>query len=115
MPDPTSPRRRFQFRLRTLLIAVTLICVVAGYVGRQASIVRERRAELSRPDFTRLVGFDDADTKGAVSWIRRALGDKSVRAILYPVGTDAAELDRLRVLFPEASVSIYTSGASFTR
>jgi hypothetical protein len=35
-------RLRFQFRLRTLLIAVTLLAVPLGYVGWQAKIVRER-------------------------------------------------------------------------
>ena len=30
MPDQFSPRRRFQFRLRTLMIGVTLLAAVAG-------------------------------------------------------------------------------------
>ena len=33
MPDQPSPRRRFQFRLRTLMIGVTLVCVIAGWIG----------------------------------------------------------------------------------
>jgi hypothetical protein len=40
--------RRFQFRLRTLMIVVTLLAVPLGYVGWQVKIVREWRAELSR-------------------------------------------------------------------
>ena len=30
MPDMPSPRRRFQFRLRTLFVVVTAVCVVGG-------------------------------------------------------------------------------------
>ncbi len=33
----------FQFRLRTLMIVVTLLAVPLGYVGWQAKIVRERK------------------------------------------------------------------------
>jgi hypothetical protein len=49
MADQPSPRRRFQFRLRTLLIAVTLFALIpCGYVGWQAKIVRERKNLLNR-------------------------------------------------------------------
>src|SRR5438477_6176 len=34
---------KLQFRLRTLMIVVTLLAVPLGYVGRQAKIVRKRR------------------------------------------------------------------------
>jgi hypothetical protein len=47
MPDQLPRRRRFQFRLRTLLIAVTLLCVVfGGYVVRHLKKVEERKALL---------------------------------------------------------------------
>ncbi len=45
---PKRKRRWFQFSLRTLLIGVTLLAVACAYVGWQAKIVRERRAELNR-------------------------------------------------------------------
>ena len=38
--------RRFQFRLRTLLIGVTLLAAVSGYVGRQREHDRKREAAL---------------------------------------------------------------------
>ncbi len=53
---------RFQFRLRTLLIGVTLFCLVVGYFGRQFQIVRERRAVLSQmesSDFSVTAGYYD--------------------------------------------------------
>jgi hypothetical protein len=49
-PNADSPKRKrrwFQYSLRTLLIGVTLLAVVCGYVGWQAKIVREREAMLS--------------------------------------------------------------------
>jgi hypothetical protein len=48
-PSPSGlKRRRFQFRLRTLLILVTIFCVVGGWFGNQVRIVRERSAMLRR-------------------------------------------------------------------
>jgi hypothetical protein len=44
MADPAPPRRRFQFRLRTLMIAVTLLAVACGYVGWLGTKVRNRKA-----------------------------------------------------------------------
>ena len=44
MPDQLPPRRRFQFRLRTLLIVVALLAVPCWYVANEARIVRQRRA-----------------------------------------------------------------------
>ncbi len=109
MTEEPSPRHRFQFSLRTLMIGVTLFCITAsGYVGWQAKFVRARRAELTRVVALRcLVGIDDNDDRG-ISWIRRVLGDKHVASIKLPVEWDAAELDRLGVLFPEAKVEVWT-------
>ena len=41
---PKRKRRRFQFRLRTLVVGVTLLAVVCAYVAHQARIVRDRQA-----------------------------------------------------------------------
>jgi hypothetical protein len=113
---PKRKRRWYQFSLRTLMIGVTLFCVVVGgYVGWQAKIVRERRVELSRVVDVRLVGIDGADKEGVIPWIRCALGDKRVGSIKMLVGTDAAELDRLRILFPEAKVEVWTPAGSSVR
>jgi hypothetical protein len=50
-----------------------------------------------------------------IPWIRCALGDKRVGSIKILVGTDAAELDRLRILFPEAKVEVWTPADSSVR
>src|SRR5258707_5538164 len=55
-----SPRRRFQFRLRTLMIGVTLLCVVGGgYVLWQKGIAKERQAILD--DVLKRGGIAHAD------------------------------------------------------
>jgi hypothetical protein len=46
MADYSAPRRRFRFRLRTLLIFVMLLAIPLGWTGCQAKIVRTRRALL---------------------------------------------------------------------
>jgi hypothetical protein len=43
-----SPCRRFRFRLRTLMIGVTVLAVPCAYIGWQAKIVREHEAALQR-------------------------------------------------------------------
>jgi hypothetical protein len=40
-------RTRFQFRLRTLLLTVTIVAVPCAYFGYQASVVRDRKAWLA--------------------------------------------------------------------
>ena len=42
MVDQPSPRRRFQFRLRTLMIVVTILAVASAYATHEAKVVRER-------------------------------------------------------------------------
>jgi hypothetical protein len=106
---------RFQFRLRTLLIGVTLLAVASAYVGWQMKIVRARRAELNRVVDARLVGIVGNDDERVIPWIRRVLGDQRVPSIKMLEGTDAAELDRLRVLFPEAKVEVWTPAGSSVR
>ena len=48
MPDQPSPRRRFQFRLRTLFIVVMLVAVACGYVAWQKKIVGDRKSMVKR-------------------------------------------------------------------
>ncbi|HEV2971400.1 MAG TPA: hypothetical protein VGY55_15605 [Pirellulales bacterium] len=116
LPKAEPPkRRRSQFGLQALLVGVVFLSLLCAYVGWQAKIVRKRRAELSRVVDTRLVGIDDTDEEGIIPWIRRVLGDERVWSIKMLVGTDAAELDRLRVLFPEAKVEVWTPAGSSIR
>ncbi len=99
MPDQPPPRRRFQFRLRTLLIGVTLLALPMGYVGWQVKIVRERKAIFKIPQ---IVAFT-VDGEPRLRWIRRCLKDFVCSEL--PVGDNAAEaeLTEYRIALPEAT------------
>ena len=118
---PKRQRRWFQFSLRTLLIGVTLLCVVAGgYVLSQKEIVKERQAELD--DVLKRGGIAHADYTlsqpqwervylSRVSWVREWLGDHAMKWIILPTGATLEEERRVRSWFPEAEVS-HDSGGS---
>jgi hypothetical protein len=80
--EPKRRRRWFQFRLRTLLIVVTLLAVPCAYVGWQAAIVRERKSLLESgangPTFNAML---DEDSDAAIPVIRLWLGDHFYRSI----------------------------------
>jgi len=113
MPDQPAPRRRFQFRLRTLMIVVTLLCVVFAYVGSQAKIVMDRKAamvELIRGggeaigvERLNLRILDDGHDY-SIPFLRRWIGDHAVFMIFYKPGTAYDEIRRLRDLFPESRI-----------
>jgi hypothetical protein len=98
---------RFQFRLRSMMVVVTLAAVPCAYLGWQATIVRQRRAELERTVDLQVVGIDATDKEGIISFVRRLLGDKRVATIMKR-RTDQLELERLRRIFPEARVEAWT-------
>jgi hypothetical protein len=122
MPDQPPPRRRFKFRLRTLLIGVTLLAVVCGYVGWQAKIVNERAALLSikfrEGQLTPILIKRDQEVisqfhffrvprKGinhGISWLRVWLGDIEVEDIELKEDADGATLNQYLAAFPEARI-----------
>jgi hypothetical protein len=101
--DKPSPRRRFQFRLRTLMIAVTLLAVPCAYVGRQVKIVRERRTWLEDLRTGYWTG-SQYDKSKSPSVLRRWLGDRAVERV-YLRDISPAQLEEIKWLFPEAKVS----------
>jgi hypothetical protein len=114
--DPPKRKRRwFQFSLRSLMIVTLVIAVPCAYVGWQEKVVRERRAEFKRAVDGRLLEICGNGETIVIPWFRRVLGDHRVASIKVPTGTDAAELDRLRVLFPEAEVKVWTPADQITR
>jgi hypothetical protein len=105
MAEPAPPRYRFQFRLRTLLIGVTLLTMPCAYVGWQAKIVRHRK-ELIRHLVANgsYVGYDFAgEFEDSVPWVRRLMGDDSIRLIGL-LGASVEERDEISAAFPEADV-----------
>jgi hypothetical protein len=109
--QPTHGRRSFQFRLPTLMISVTLFCVVAGgYVVAQRQIVKERQAILddvlsrggiAHPD----ISWPNGPPVTRLSWVREWLGDKAMKWIVIPTEATTEEEERIRSLFAEAEVS----------
>jgi hypothetical protein len=120
MADQPSPRRRFQFRLRTLMIGVTLLAVPCAYVGWQVKIVRARNAMMIRlrdlggvcntPDEIR--DFFSASYKRSIGmyrlpvlpWIRRWLGDQAVYQMWIPESAPSHDAAEIAQAFPEAIV-----------
>jgi hypothetical protein len=123
-----SPRpRRFQFRLLTLLIFVSLICVVCGWTFHQVHIVRERKSLLEdviahegffvtasmQVSANRDVRYSDLYTSLALARARPSVprfsqwfGDQAIGVIGIP--SDSPRLAELKAAFPEAAFSILT-------
>jgi hypothetical protein len=122
MSDQPSPRRRFQFRLRTLMIGVTLLAAACGYVAWQAKIVKERKAVADLVQHYQVSVYWSSEVKRAlpaasglriwqdgivlplreVSWLRRWLGDDAATFILYRMQMPKDEIARMKAAFPEA-------------
>ena len=99
-------KSRFQFRLRTLLIGVTLLAVLCGYLAHEAKIVRERKRvyyKLRDRGFEALRGPDSIPY--GPNWIRLALGDAPIEAIRAPALATDAEIREMRKAFPEARMN----------
>jgi hypothetical protein len=112
MTDPSPPRRPFQFRLRTLMVAVTMLAVSCAYLGWQAKIVRERKAMVEH-----LLNVEDAyiardgsnapiDHNKMLPWIRRLFGDEAIIEVGVPVASRMTAREIHGVL-PEAVVNTY--------
>ena len=123
-----SAMKRFQFSLRTLMIGVTLLCVLAGgYVINLRSIIAERRAELDRlvalaakdervwrergsgasipPDFD-----SEPFEQASPGLLRRILGDEAVGVVGFLERPTEDEVQRLARIFPEALIIFYHGG-----
>jgi hypothetical protein len=97
---PKRKRRWFQFSLRTLMIAVTLLALASGYISRQYELVKERQRFLGDP--AHYVAYDDNGPE--VPWIRRLLGDHGMLEIDLDPASDKAERQQVSALFPEAQI-----------
>jgi len=98
-------RRRFQFSLRTLLIVVTLLAVVCGYVAREVTTLRERRkaAETYEPLRETFVmknrrGIEEYCSRYKLKqapWPLRWFGEDGYEGIVVPDNTPADEITRV--------------------
>jgi hypothetical protein len=111
MTKPKRKRRWFQFSLRTLLIGVTLLAVAGGYVGWQATIVRERE-RLRQHVLIRVNPFDDEEftvlrqpeSDAGVNWLGRLLGDQDAPSEYVSKTISEEDLKRVEDAFPETEI-----------
>jgi hypothetical protein len=110
-------RRWLSYSIRTLLIAVTILCVWLGWQWRIVNERRELRSLIeSRGGSLTNSSIESAGANPFVAangppppkdppYFRRWLGDQSVRSITYPQGSlTAGELDSVGHSFPEAII-----------
>ena len=107
---------RFQFRLRTLMIVVTIFCVVGGYVAHETKIARDRKAMVNRILYVE-GGWTAHNTEPNWSppWIRRLLGDESIDEVNLPVDSPLTASEIHSVLPEVAKVQRSLAQANFSK
>ena len=109
-----SPKRRWfrvSFSLRTLFVVVAMLACCFGWLGRNMNQVRDRDR------FLETIPLHGSFAHGDGGWIKRRipfvwtiLGAKPFKMdIRIPDDKfTPAEIERIREVFPEAKVSVYT-------
>jgi hypothetical protein len=102
-------KRRFQFRLRTLFLAVTIMAVACAYIGQPHHIATTRRemadAISKAGGFVNWENTYDPGIHGDIPWIRRELFDDAPAITVWlPPDAFLSEQDQagIRAIFPEA-------------
>jgi hypothetical protein len=92
MPDQTSTRRRFQFRLRTLMIVVTLLAILCPAA---TWVVRDRQ-RLIREQEQLIHDKDDAKMQAAIAVQNEAVSRRQLQALRADFRELAVRLNHLR-------------------
>jgi hypothetical protein len=106
---PSRKRRWFQFSLRTLMIGVTLFCVViaAGWCANQA---RRAWARTSILEAIREHGGEYQERLGhqpsIKSFLRRLCGDRCVVVVWRPRDGSGPTEDEIRAEFPKVQILV---------
>jgi hypothetical protein len=110
--EPGKPRRRwFQFRLRTLLVAMTVACAVSSWVGYQLNWIRERHAimangaPMQNSQVTGRCIEISYDNVVDAPWSLRLFGERGYCNLILTFKESDPQTARIRSLFPEALVS----------
>ena len=108
-PPKASPakrkRRWFQFSLRTLLLGVTVLALVCGYVNWQAKTVNKRHDLLKLNYVT--TNYASADDYSVWN-VRRWMGDYPRQIVCLDTHTPADVVTQFAEVFPEAQISFWT-------
>ncbi|HEY1600374.1 MAG TPA: hypothetical protein VGG64_12270 [Pirellulales bacterium] len=103
--DLPTPRRWFQFTLGRLLATVTIVALIAAWIGWQVTLVGQRRA-LSKQIWEcggSVYSAADLAQSGRLPGIRPWLGDEPIGTIYLPPPRFSDEdFARVRAAFPEA-------------
>jgi hypothetical protein len=107
MADQPSPRRRLQFRLRTLLFAITVACIVA-VIWRAISEARTARGRVSLLETIKKCGGEYQQHLGghSASLIRHLCGDQCVVVIWRPHDLSGPSDDEIRAWFPKVQILV---------
>lgn len=100
--ESSKPRRRwFRFSLRMMLVLVTLVCVLCGYLGWAISWISQRRDFLSQAGVHSIVGFV---AKVPAPMSLRILGEEGTAIIILSDDLPSESKGQAQRLFPEADV-----------
>ena len=99
--NPVPARRRFQFRLRTVFVVVTLLAV---WMGWQAHIVRHRKEMLDWMIARQWAVVElGPDQSPSLPWHRRLMGDRELSIVIPDHGTHENQQE-VQAAFPKARI-----------
>lgn len=107
MADPTPPRRRFRYSLRTMFVVVTIAAILIMWATSEWRFVLDRKALASEfNDRIGPVGYvgPHSNPTPTIPFWRAWMGDRPRHAIDVPYGAPKDDFDRARMLFPEAEI-----------
>ena len=94
---------RFQYSLRTVFVALTVLAVPCWYVGWQYQIVQHRKELQAKAEKTAVfidIHFDDSPT---LPWVRRSFGDEPINLIILREGMQDSDVQAIKNAFPESN------------
>jgi hypothetical protein len=126
MSIESTPKRRFQFSLRTLLIVVALLAMPLAYIGNKNRLVSHRKAIRARydsrvmcinrgnktiihPDSSRqdIVHYK-GDTLQKPDLLRLWLGDFDINPVTTDFDLNGIAVRELRAAFPASDILVYS-------
>ncbi len=108
MPDPLSTKRRFQFGLRALLVAIAFLCAILAWGIAEAKVARQRVHERAQaPERLPIRSmYTDVGSVTRPPLVWRWFGASTVGNIGLSETASADEVAEVRRLFPEATVVV---------